>query len=332
MFSQEEFQFAAKYPFSSVARDIVKYYVDDFSKVSLETKDLAKGIILDSYFRTFLSPYDIKVYSKELLLDHILAYPLAKIYVSIIANEELYTRFAKYIAKRTYDNLTNNNFSEVFDLAYDLNIEFSTKNDFVVIPLFSFLKVDCFDNDNSFKLVNQRLDAGNVYLSREKFAKFLSNHIFSELLNTLPCSVDGLPSSLKEEANSIRNDIFSRKYKISFNKIQNIYPNAFPACYRELYFSLLSGSNLTHIARFYLAVFLAAVGMKKESIIELFKNAPNYNETKTKYHVDRIFSKKRFLPPSCAKLREYGLCKDNCNVKNPIVYYKKMLFTDKKQK
>jgi DNA primase large subunit len=67
--------------------------------------------------------------------------------------------------------------------------------------------------------------------------------------------------------------------------------------------------------------------MTKEGIKRIFSKMPNYDEKKTSYHVGKLFSEGRpaYGPPSCAKMKEHGLCTDECGVRNPVIYYRKNL-------
>lgn len=321
MFTMQELSFAQKYPFTSIAKSIVKESAPSLSSIPAEAKERAKAILASALSNT---PYNPKAEgSKELLLNEIVAFPVAKIYASCLSSEETFRKFARLISRSSFESLEKEKDSVIFDVAAELKIRFAPaeKGFFASLPLFDFLKASFMQSEPYMKLVNQKLDSGNVYLNRNEFIRFLSGTIFEGIYSSFPIDLQNVPKSIKEDANKFRERKFSDMKAISFGKFSSINPEFFPPCYAELYSKLISSSNLTHIARFDIAVFLAALGMNKEKIKELFSNAPNYDEKKTLYHLDRIFSKGKFLPPSCIKLKEHGLCDGDCNVKNPVQYY-----------
>jgi len=79
------------------------------------------------------------------------------------------------------------------------------------------------------------------------------------------------------------------------------------------------GENLSHFSRFALVSYLLKAGWEEEQIIDIFRNQPDFKESKTRYQVEHI-SKHSYLPPSCSSLKERGLCVADCGLKNPLAY------------
>ena len=322
MFTMQELSFAQKYPFSSIAKSIVRESAPSLSEIPSEARERAKAMLASALGNTAYNPKAEG--SKELLLNEIVAFPVAKIYASCLSSEETFRKFARLVSKASFGYLEKEKDSAIFDVAAELKIKFAPaeKGFFASLPLFDFLRASFMQSEPYMKLVNQKLDSGNVYLNRNEFIRFLSGTIFEGIYSSLPLDLQNVPKAIKDDANKFRERKFAEMKKtVSFGKFSSINPEFFPPCYADLYSKLISGSNLAHIARFDIAVFLAALGMGKEKIKELFGNLPNYDEKKTSYHLDRIFSKGKFLPPSCVKLKEHGLCNGDCNVRNPVQYY-----------
>ena len=325
MFSTQEMVFAQKYPFSEIAKSIVKKSDLQLQDVTREVRSRAQAILSATLEQ---KPYKPKVSSsRELLMNEILAYPIAKIYVSALSSTETGRKFSKLIANTTFNRLIKEKDSVIFDLANELAIKFNAldNNFFASMSLFDFLKVHFFED--YMKLVNQRLSNGKIYLNRNEFIRFVSGFVFEQLHNSFPLDIKNVPRYLKDEAKQFHEEKLS---SVSFNvfsrgKFSDINPEFFSPCFVDLYTKAFSGQPVTHIARFDLATFLAALGMPAEKIKELFKNTPNYDEKKTSYHVSKLFSKGEPLygPPSCAKMKEHALCNADCNVKNPIIYYRR---------
>jgi len=78
------------------------------------------------------------------------------------------------------------------------------------------------------------------------------------------------------------------------------------------------------MANFTLATFLNSIGMPKARILELFKKSPNFSERIASYQLDRI-AKQNYAPPSCDKIRSYGLCPNkDCPARHPLSFYRRL--------
>jgi len=97
-----------------------------------------------------------------------------------------------------------------------------------------------------------------------------------------------------------------------------------PPCMKAILDALKAGENLPHTARFAITTYLLKRGWDVEQIVDLFRNAPDFNEKITRYQVQHIAGKvggrKEYAVPSCKTMREWGLCIANCGVKNPLQY------------
>ena len=103
-------------------------------------------------------------------------------------------------------------------------------------------------------------------------------------------------------------------------------PGPDPPCMRALIDALKAGENLPHTARFAVATYLLHRGWDVEQIVDLFRNAPDFNEKITRYQVQHIAGqaggRKQYSVPSCETMNSWGLCPTNlgCGVKNPLRY------------
>jgi len=100
-----------------------------------------------------------------------------------------------------------------------------------------------------------------------------------------------------------------------------------PPCIEKLIEDLQRGENLSHFARFALAAFLVNAGWDVGQIVDLFRNAPDFDEKVTRYQVEHIAGKRgggrRYTPPSCERMRQEGLCVANCGISNPIEWLRR---------
>jgi len=61
----------------------------------------------------------------------------------------------------------------------------------------------------------------------------------------------------------------------------------YPPCIEHAIKALNDGENLSHSGRFMLATFLLGRGQAVDDVAPLFKNAPDYNEKVTRYHLNQ---------------------------------------------
>ncbi len=324
MGSIRELQFAQRFPFSSKAKQIVKESgfslgnipeeVVNRAKVMLNNAALRKDFILDEISR-----------NSDLMLNEVNAFPLAKIFLSIINNENLNTNFCKMFSSACFHYLEKDEKNAfLFELIDDLKIKYELSPNtfsFAVVPLIEFLSVSF--EEEFMKLVNQRVEKGRVYLNRNDFIRFVSQKVFFLIFSSLPLPVTGIPKKLKDTAKQLSSELVYRRKKFEFQKTGVINPNLFPPCIANLYSNLLEGKKLSYLARYDLASFLSAIGMNEEKLMELFKNSPDYKEYLARYHIKRIL-KQNYAPASCAKLKEHEVCSKTpeCErFKHPITYY-----------
>ena len=314
MFTTSQLQFAQRFPFSELAKKIVKE--NDFSLEELpqEVIDRAKVLVQQSFRKEeSLTP---TISSSNVLLNEISAFPVAKILVSLINKPYATERFSSFIADAAFRHLEREKDELLVELASDLGIKFSLserKDFFAEIKLMDFLQID-FLHD-FMKLVNQKLEKGTVYLSRNDFGRFLRETIYKRLHESLPVPTQSVPLQLKNAAKDLEKQLIIASGTFSFTAFAGKFSEkSLPPCMEEIYNDLLLGKNVSHIARYNIAVFMAAAGMKKEEIIQLYSKTPNWNEKVSFYQVNRLFDKSgspRLTPASCIKMKEYGFCREN---------------------
>ena len=62
-----------------------------------------------------------------------------------------------------------------------------------------------------------------------------------------------------------------------------------PPCMRKAASDLASGVNLNHFGRVFLASMSAVLALPKESCVNFFRGAPDFNESTTSYQVDHVY-------------------------------------------
>ncbi len=325
MANLEQLLFAQRFPFSARAKEILKEIGLSLEDVPEET--INRAVIMVSYaFKGKEYVLDIK--SSDLLEQEIAAFPVAKILVSLVGEDQLYRGFASMISKSAFFYLEKspNRKQLALDLAEDLGIEFKLAEEngfFVSVTLNDFLSANF--KSPALKLVNQSVEAGRVFLNVNTLCRFISGFVFSMILNGLPVPTAGLPSFYRAMASQLKGSKEVYSERVAFKVEGKINPNAFPPCFASLYQKQMSGESLPHMARFLLASFLNAVGLPEKSIFDAFKKSPNFDERVASYQIKRIVAQ-NYAPASCEKVKGYGFCQEqDCRVKNPVGYYRRQL-------
>ena len=103
-----------------------------------------------------------------------------------------------------------------------------------------------------------------------------------------------------------------------------------PPCIAAILAKIANGEDISHVENFTVAAYLLNTGHSVDEVIEVFRNRSDFNEKIARYQVEHIAglrgSRTRYRPPSCAKMRTYGLCIEDgrkCprGVRNPLDYH-----------
>jgi len=294
--------------------------------------------------------------------EEILSFYISLLILGGINDKWLIMRFGIYEAKRIGEHLEREK-SEIIEAIgkiLGLNIKFLGLNGAYRIPydvkrgriIYSYLpfKVSIYDylksirlhTDPLWKLSNQVISEGYIYLSQQRASRFIEEIISQRIVEMVkPIDVNELPKELKdlfEQLNRIyqeeRKEHVKKAIKFSLREkfeelksLEIIEPEAFPPCIKTLYQEVLNGKHLSHHARFALASFLLNIGLDVESVVNAFRKLPDFNENIARYQVEHLAglrgSRKKYKPYNCNTMRTLGLCVSQCNVRNPLVFYYK---------
>ncbi|MDD5163912.1 MAG: hypothetical protein PHD95_06955 [Candidatus ainarchaeum sp.] len=328
-----DLQFAQRFPFTASAKKILSENNFSLEELPEEVLERAGAMVLSAAKN---KPYFLKEISSSsaLLLQEILAFPVAKILVSLQKSAFLNEKFALMFSKSFLDyiGLEKHPQETLLEIASQLGIEFEvlkSRDFFASVSLESFLKIHF--KHPALKLVNQSVSRGKVFLQEHLFFVFVSEMVFAHIFSSLPVPLEGIPKNLKDFARQLQQQlVVSQKKDFEFRLSGKINPNFFPSCMQKMYNDLLEGKNLPHNARFYIAAFLNSIGMPSEQIIQLFSKTPNFSEKMTRYQVERVV-KQGLSAPSCSKIKEAGLCPDaECGNKHPTGFYERQFLKHKK--
>jgi DNA primase large subunit len=274
--------------------------------------------------------------------EEIASYVLARIIVSCVQDKQLYDRLARYEAERAYYFLNAETGSEseqgwnphaVLDddqnsrianyLAAEFRIDLAKDR----MPLADYVEIVSVLHEDRFKLVNRRVQNGQVGIKKEELLELLRERIRVILRRDLPYHV---PKSLCAQLSPVAESIKCEYQQQMLQQFGAIEESAFPPCMQALITALTAGTNLTHAGRFALTTFVHTVGMDVPAIAQLYARSPDFDPEKTMYQVEHITGRggsgTEYTAPACAAMRTTGLCVNRdaiCeNTNHPLSYYR----------
>lgn len=197
---------------------------------------------------------------------------------------------------------------------YGVQMEYKEEDGTFAVPVNEFVTYTSRLSGFKYRLVYQNVISGVVYTDRETAAKvireaFVRNaFLVYSSINKGDTSRVLLP--IKENIDLVVKTLESSGIKKNFD-LGEVDFSLFPPCIKEFISQMQDGVNLPHMARFTLVSFLHNIGMNNDGIIGLFKTAPDFRESLTKYQVNHVtgeISGTEYSPPKCTVLQSNHLC------------------------
>ena len=249
-------------------------------------------------------------------------------------NSWIKKRYAVAVAKTAHVQMLKENKEKIVAIAKDFDWEISDGMPYKDFRLgFNFyLKNAAHIHGSEWKLVNQIMDKGNVFLNNVKAVRLLQEEVKNRVEKRLDVpEIRNLP----EEISLIADDLLKLAQDQIGEEIEDmpkvVVQSAFPPCINALYSDASQAHHLSHIGRFTLTSFLVNIGMTPEGLNELFKTFSDYNERLTRYQIEHIAGERgsgtKYTCPQCSVLQTHGVCKnrdDLCRrIYHPLKYYKR---------
>ena len=264
------------------------------------------------------------------------SFAAALVLVIATKNSWIKKRFALAVAKSAHAEMLKEETSKekIWAIAQDFNWDISDGKPFKDFRIgFNFyLKNAAHMHGSEWKLVNQIMDKGMVYLNQDKVVRLLQEEVKSRVEKRLDVSeIKNLP----EEIVAIADGLTKLAQEIMGQEIEEmpkiVIQAAFPPCINALYADAAQAHHLSHIGRFTLTSFMVNIGMTPEGLNEMFKIFSDYNERLTRYQIEHIAGERgsgtKYTCPQCAVLQTHGVCKnrdDLCRwIYHPLQYYKR---------
>lgn len=320
----------AKYPFLKNASSKIQ-------DLDLTIQSLVEDRQVLDRAKTRVEKAILDVQTGEMARDkrtEISSYAASLILVIATKNTWIKKRYALAVAKTAYAQmrLEKTPKPKIFTIAQDFGWNISNGapyKDFQVGFAF-YLKNAAHMHDVSWKLTNQILDHGMIYIGKDRAARLLQEEIKNRVEKRLDV---GELKNLPEDINLIANQLSKLAQEIMGQEIEEIpkevVQTAFPPCINALYADAAAAHHLSHIGRFTLTSFLVNIGMSAEAVNEMFKTFSDYNERLTRYQIEHIAGERgsgtRYTPPQCSVLQTHGVCKNRdelCRrIYHPLKYY-----------
>jgi hypothetical protein len=196
MYTEEQLDFAYKYPFSEEAKSVVK---------SLDLKSVDRAHVLagksrlEEALKNDRLEYRESNYGK---LDFLLGYVYARMLTSALRNSAIVRRFATAESKRATDALELDSDSSILRIAKELGLAMTKEEDDYVIRFAAFLKN--MPTEEGFSLSNQRLGSGNVVLDKHQVIKVLGVAIRKAIERGLPIKQESIPRIVLDYAKDLK--------------------------------------------------------------------------------------------------------------------------------
>ncbi len=261
---------------------------------------------------------------KEEGKEAILVFYIVRLILSYMNNSYLTNRVSIAYSKSVYEEIISK--KDEFDeelrrLCRELSLRIEEESKKYRIPVEDYLT---FSPDSpDYYLYYLEVSKGYVFLNFHQLKRVIQEAITKRLINLK--HLENVPDEIKKAAKRIQASLPSLQPKRVKVKMDE-----YPPCISKIMDDLFKHKNLSHYARWALAVFLFNIGWSKESIIRLFSNLPDFSEKITRYQVEHIF-RKGYKMLSCDKMALYGLCISKCGLKNPLEYKKAYGKLDKKK-
>ncbi|MCD6301137.1 MAG: DNA primase [Staphylothermus sp.] len=286
--------------------------------------------------------------------EEIIAFYTLLLIIKVLNDKKLANVVALAYSKYAYEKLLKEPLNSLVNVAQLLGIDAKLERNAPLIPVDFKRKKPIFiakpismsvkdylrftanrlARDPKYALVNQIVDHGVVFLEKEVFVRVLEEAIYRKII-VLYNSIyeQELPEDLINEAKKVIEETGWVKQRVMDIELEEkakgiIDFSAFPPCMSVILEKLKAGENLSHQERFAIAAFLARIGLDVDTILEYFKNVPDFNEKIARYQVEHIAglrgSRKKYLPYNCETMRSLNICpvSDYCKGgKNPLAVY-----------
>ena len=265
------------------------------------------------------------------VLTEVLAYPVARMLVSAIADPYLIRRYALTEAVWGQMRLSIEDAPFVMSLASELGLDLRPGAGGFQVHFTDFLRHTSTMREKEWKLINQVVDQGYVRLPRDRALRVMRNAVQRHIESELPRPVnDEIIRALRRENEQVKTLLASRKERFKAAELGKVSITRFPPCMYNLLASIQNHENVPHTGRFAIVTFLHHIGLSNEEIYKVFGDVPDFAVDVTRYQIEHITgttSATEYSTPECATMKSYGICPGPdalcLTIRHPLSYYRK---------
>lgn len=340
---------AAKFPFLTEAKEFVaNQHIEMADLITSEDllparkrglqrvlEALEKGTV---EYRPLMNDYD--------RLMEVMSYPYARMLVSQINDRYLTKRYALGEAVRMNQNLNDEkrNMTTLMTVSGELGVEAVGNETGVVRMKFTdFLMLAGRLKSKEWKLINNDVRDGMVYLQAERFNRLVQNAFQDKIESEIPLMIpDEFVPYVTKDVEHVKAKLVSTKAAMSPTGGKDLDVKFLPPCIKQLVQMSNQGLNLPHSGRFALVSFFNTMGLDYNGIIRIFSESPDFDESKSEYQIRHITGdltgREGYTPPECKTMKTNGLCYnpdklcESEKVNHPLNYYRIRMWIDEKEK
>ncbi len=328
-----------KYPFLPQARKQIIESELDYAALGglLRVRKRAKSRVLSSLGP---SPH-FSLEGRDRDVDtEIASFPLAVLYVAGVGDHRLAERFALFEAQQINRHLKEEKAEDViFEVArafgWDIRFEKNKTETRITIPFTKYLENTTkgrLAHVSKWKLVNRALDQGRVLVNPFELARLLQVEVEERIKGYTNQKLTDLPPELQEDINEVRAAFLKTRPQVEeLEQVVHARQSEYPPCISAFMKRALKGEHLSHVERFTLVTYLLHQGISIDSIVSLFSNVADFNESKTRYQVENLAGKtggrtEPYITYNCSTLQTHGVCLKSgdptcLTIKNPLTYH-----------
>lgn len=323
----------AKYPFLNEAGEYLRQ--SGFGWDELEKPEM-KEIIDTAASRVAASTAGQVNDSLERYEKEILVFLVSLILVKSISVEPVLKKYSLSEARRAEKFLTEDLkkqtdpqkralFAKIFEDLFSLKIDVAENGRLFKVRVTDYLRRSSHFHEQEWKMINRLVSRGFVFLDADEVVRLVRNELAILIHDRVAkMNIPHIPAAIRQKADELRAELAP---KVQY-RAQAV--TEYPPCIKHALEVMGRAENLPHSARVMLATYLLAVGKTVDEIVEVFKNAPDFNEKITRYQVEHLAGTKgsrvKYSVPSCDKLRTENLCfatADCAGIINPMQFGRK---------
>jgi len=324
----------ATYPFLEEAKEYIKEEGPSFEeliqdRVWGEARKRGKERVLQTLIEGRVHIRDLEGEIEQ--EEELFSYPIARMLVSSVADDYLLRRYTLGEAERVSEELFREEDEKLLSLASELDFDVDKRKDGFSLHFTDYLESSERLRSAEWKLVNQDLREGRVYLEKRKFVRILKEKVSYVISEGLPAPTsDRVLEKFDKEIKEIKEkleDVRTRMEEVDMGEVET---ELFPPCIKKLLAGQKQGENLSHEGRFALTAFLKKIGLSEDEIIDIFREAPDFDVEMASYQIQHIIgeiSGTEYTPPGCDTMKTNGICYDPDSLceqewmKHPLSYY-----------